>query len=91
VPPADLRAKPAAGATRPAVCAGVRQDLQTRPRRLEREGGATGRIVVRTPHDLEALGSLLRNEQPIYYSADLGAVRTGAEPPGEEELGSGAS
>lgn len=49
------------------------------------EDGTEGRISVASPRDLEALGSLLRNEKPIYFSESLKAVRTGPEPPGEEE------
>jgi hypothetical protein len=47
--------------------------------------GTEGRIPVNSPQDLEALGSMLRNEEPIFYSANLRALRTGPEPPGEEE------
>jgi hypothetical protein len=46
-------------------------------------------VLVDTPRDLEALGSVLRNEKPIYYSENLHALRTGPEPPGEEEFGYG--
>ena len=49
------------------------------------DDGSKGRIKVTSPGELEALGSLLRNEKPIFYSADLQAIRTGPEPPGEEE------
>lgn len=49
------------------------------------EDGVLGRIDVDSPQNLEALGSILRNEKPIYYSEDLQAVRTGPEPPGEQE------
>jgi hypothetical protein len=47
--------------------------------------GTKGRITVGSPHDLEALGSMLRNEKPIFHSVDLQALRTGPEPAGEEE------
>jgi hypothetical protein len=51
------------------------------------EDDTKGRNTVESPRDLEALGSILRSEKPIYYSATLQAIRTGEEPPGEEEAG----
>jgi hypothetical protein len=49
------------------------------------QDGTGGRIPFASPRDLEALGSVLRNEKPISYSHTLQALRTGPEPPGEEE------
>ena len=49
------------------------------------EDDTEGRIEVSSATELEALGSMLRNEKPIYYSDEMQALRTGLEPPGEEE------
>jgi hypothetical protein len=53
--------------------------------RVRCEDDSEGRVEVDSALELEALGSILRNEKPIFFSDNLKALRTGPEPPGEEE------
>jgi hypothetical protein len=62
-----------------------RADKQQGEIRVTCEDDTEGRIEVSSAQELEALGSMLRNEKPIYYSEQMQALRTGSEPPGEEE------
>lgn len=62
-----------------------RSDKQQGLIRLRCDDDSEGTIEVSSAQELEALGSMLRNEKPVYYSRDLRALRTGPEPPGEEE------
>jgi len=53
--------------------------------RITCEDGTEGRLEAQSAVELEALGSLLRSEKPIFFSDNLSAICTGPEPPGEEE------
>ena len=55
--------------------------------RVTCEDGTEGRLEAPSAVELEALGSLLRSEKPIFFSDNLNAICTGPEPLGEEELG----
>ena len=62
-----------------------RSDKQEGQIRLCCVDESEGTVKVTSAQELEALGSMLRNEKPVFFSDDLRALRTGPEPPGEEE------
>ena len=41
------------------------------------DGDETAKVAVDTPSELAALGDILRNHRPIFYSKDAKALRTG--------------